>query len=84
VSGDAVAVMFVRLRRGVVGETQRVVHVVPIQDANAIPDVLQTYCRRVIRPGTADLLSEPRGMPCEYCLASIPLPGTEASVIEEI
>jgi hypothetical protein len=67
-------VLFVRLRRGLVGETRRVVHIVPIPALDAIPAVLTAYCGLHIRPGTADLLPEPQGMPCVRCLAKLPLP----------
>jgi hypothetical protein len=71
---DGPTVVFVRLRRGLVGETCREVHIVPIQQVDTIPAVLTAYCGLRIRPGTAELLPEPAGMPCVHCLAVLPLP----------
>jgi hypothetical protein len=80
---DVPTVMFVRLRRGVVGETLRLVHIVPILDPDAIPPhVLTAYCGLDIHPGTAELLPEPKGMPCVHCLATVPLPGQEEQLTE--
>ena len=76
-SADAPLVMFVRPLRGSVGERDWVVHVVPVPDPDAIPRVLVAYCGRRFGPGTTELLSEPRGMPCVLCLARTPVPGTE-------
>jgi hypothetical protein len=86
VSGDGIArtrrpedeeappVLLVRLRRGVVGETQRTSHIVPAPKAGGIPDVLTAYCGMTIAPGAAELLNAPAGMPCVLCLASAPMP----------
>jgi hypothetical protein len=49
VSTDEPLIMFVRLRRGTVGETRRVVHLVPIPDPTTIPRVLTAYCRTRLR-----------------------------------
>lgn len=59
--------MIVRLRRGIVGETRRVCHLVPA----SLPDPaeLTALCGEVIQPGQADLLDGLRGMPCDQCLA---------------
>nr|WP_307796374.1 hypothetical protein [Amycolatopsis sp. 195334CR] len=60
------AMMIVRLRRGIVGETRRVCHLVP---ASAGSTELSALCGEVIQPGQADLLDGLRGMPCDRCLA---------------
>ncbi|GDY33953.1 hypothetical protein [Gandjariella thermophila] len=70
-------ILLVRYRVGVVGESRRVVHVVPLADADAIPEVLATYCGERIPLGTVDLLDRPRGMPCTSCLAIAPLPAVD-------
>jgi hypothetical protein len=59
--------ILVRLRNGVVGETRRVVHVVPLDEEHVLPDGLVTCCRLVIRPGTAERIDGYAGMPCEGC-----------------
>ncbi|GDY30089.1 hypothetical protein [Gandjariella thermophila] len=69
-------ILLVRLRSGVVGESRRVVHVVPCPDVPRIPDVLVAYCGAEIRAGVAELLPRPCGMPCTACLISAPLPAS--------
>ncbi|WP_230425175.1 hypothetical protein [Prauserella cavernicola] len=61
--------MVVRLRRGVVGETRRVCHLVPVPDVSETPTEITALCGERILPGQAELLSGFRGMPCETCLA---------------
>ena len=77
VTGAVPVVMFVRPLPGLVGERDRVVHVVPVPDPEAVPEVLTAYCGTRFGPGTTELLSAPRGMPCVRCLAAAPVPGTE-------
>ncbi|AXB48331.1 hypothetical protein A4R43_07190 [Amycolatopsis albispora] len=60
--------MIVRLRRGIVGETRRVCHLVPAS-AQAIPAELRALCGEVLQRVQADLLDGLRGMPCDRCLA---------------
>lgn len=71
-------VLLVRLRRGVVGETQRTCHLVPRPPDDTMPTSLAAYCGLVIEPGTAELLSAPEGMPCVGCLFRAPLPVTSS------
>lgn len=66
----------VRLRAGLVRESRRVVHTVPVLDTDAIPATLIAYCGAIIEPGTAELLDGPTGMPCLGCLLATPLPDT--------
>lgn len=76
-AGDPVTappVLLVRLRRGVVGETARVVHVVPLPAGTGLPDVVVAYCGEAIRLEAAERLPAPRGMPCTTCLVRAPLP----------
>jgi DNA-binding MarR family transcriptional regulator len=58
----------------VVGESQRVCHLVPVPRPSAVPEVLSAYCGVVIAPGTAELLTAISGMPCEPCLAQSRIP----------
>lgn len=75
VAGDVPAVMFVRPRPGVVGERARMVHVVPVPDATAVPEFLTAYCGAHFPAGSIDLVQGSSGMPCVRCLARAPLPG---------
>lgn len=74
---------FVRFRKGVVGETRRTVHLVPLPQlaettpGNATaqpPEKLTALCGQAFAPGEAEQLNEPRGMPCEVCLLRSPAP----------
>lgn len=69
-AGDS-AVMLVRLRRGVVGERRRSVHLVPfpLQETDG---VLVAYCGLPIVGIFAEYLDSFRGMPCELCMARAP------------
>lgn len=71
-------ILLVRLRRGVVGETKRIVHVVPIPDPDVMPEELTAYCGARFTPGAIELLSEPTGIPCVSCLALAPVPSAPA------
>lgn len=64
--------LLVRLRRGVVGETKRTCHLVPTPNGDAMPETLIALCGEVIKPGTAELLDTPSGMPCVGCLFRSP------------
>ncbi|SFQ67503.1 hypothetical protein SAMN05421810_11280 [Amycolatopsis arida] len=67
--GELVAM--VRLRRGVVGESRRVCHVVPVPDpwqARGLPERLTALCGEHIVVEQAELLPGLAGMPCEPCL----------------
>jgi hypothetical protein len=66
-AGDS-AVVLVRLRAGVVGETRRSVHVVPFSAASR-DGVMVAYCGLPIVPFFAEYLETLQGMPCELCVA---------------
>jgi hypothetical protein len=66
--GVNVPVWFVRFRSGVVGETLRVCHYVPIPNAGETPTILTALCGTTIGPGQADRLDKVQGMPCFSCL----------------
>ena len=69
----AAAIILVRFRAGVVGERERVTHIVPV-DADTpgpAPTVLTAYCGTEFRPGQAEPIDGIRGMPCEPCLQEI-------------
>lgn len=62
-----VSQILVRFLPGVVGESRRVVHVVPIPDVEDIPEVLVALCGERIPQGKAEWLTQLCGMPCERC-----------------
>jgi hypothetical protein len=64
--GEALAL--VRLRRGVVGESRRVCHLIPIPADQPVPDHLTALCGERVYPGDADVLDRICGMPCLSCL----------------
>jgi hypothetical protein len=66
-------VMFVRPLRDLVDRRLWVVHVVPTPNPEAMPEVLTAYCGTRFAPGTVEVLSEPRGIPCVGCLAVAPV-----------
>lgn len=70
-------VLLVRKRAGVVGETQRTCHLVPVPDDDRTPVALTAYCGELIHRGEAELLAEPSGMPCVGCLFRVPAPRGE-------
>lgn len=76
---------FVRFRKGVVGETRRTVHLVPLPQlaettpgkaAAKLPEQLTALCGQTFSPGEAEQLNEPRGMPCERCVLRARVPHT--------
>lgn len=67
---DPPPVMLVRLKAGVVGESRRQVHVVPL--SSATPDTFVAYCGLRLARADSDTLAEPEGMPCYLCLALSP------------
>ncbi|SFR20121.1 hypothetical protein SAMN04488564_105124 [Lentzea waywayandensis] len=66
-------VLLVRKRAGVVGETQRTCHLVPVPDDDTLL-ALTAYCGELIYQGEAELLAQPSGMPCVGCLFRVPMP----------
>jgi hypothetical protein len=64
----------VRLRRGVVGESRRVIHLIPVSADRALPDRLTALCGEEVYPGQAEMLDRICGMPCQTCLLRSPAP----------
>jgi hypothetical protein len=71
--------ILVRYLPGAVGESRRVIHVVPIPDVDDIPEVLVAHCGEQIRPGVAEQLYAPIGAPCNVCLFVAPPPAPAAA-----
>ncbi len=87
-AGWAPGVVAARLRRGVelgngriIGETDRVVHLLPIPTSGPMPDHLMALCGLEIQPGHAEHVAVRTGMPCIPCLNGVPRPG-DAEVSE--
>lgn len=57
-----------------VGERQRVCHLVPVPHVDGVPEVLRAYCGEEILPGAAELLGGVSGMPCNQCLSCSRIP----------
>ncbi|APU17795.1 MULTISPECIES: hypothetical protein [Actinoalloteichus] len=74
---DLVTVI-VRFLPGVVGETWRTSHLVPVDIEVGIPETVSTYCGVRIARGTAEVLEAYAGMPCELCLLKQPRSGAGA------
>jgi hypothetical protein len=75
------AIILIRFRAGVVGERERVTHIVPVEvdTPGPAPTVLTAYCGTEFRPGQAEQIDGIRGMPCEPCMweiSRLPLPAT--------
>jgi hypothetical protein len=82
-SGDPLLLIFVRPLRELVGLREWVVHVVPVPDPDVVlPEVLTAYCGARFAPGTVELLTEPRGMPCVRCLALAPISSAHRQLTE--
>ncbi|GLZ29436.1 hypothetical protein Lesp02_16260 [Lentzea sp. NBRC 105346] len=67
-------VLLVRKRAGIVGESQRTCHLVPMPEDGRPPLALTAYCGELIHRGEAELLTQPSGMPCVGCLFRVPMP----------
>jgi hypothetical protein len=72
------ALILVRLKPrqpdgSVIGESRRACHLVPMPEADAMPQFLTAYCGLRIAPGSGEVLSSPCGMPCEPCMANSPV-----------
>jgi hypothetical protein len=67
------ALMVMRLRRGVVGESRRVSHVVPVPGAGAWPDELTALCGTRMDRRQSEVLTAATGMPCERCVSQLPV-----------
>jgi hypothetical protein len=80
-SGDGPPlVMFVRPLQELVGLRAWVVHVVPVPDPEAIPEVLTAYCGARFAPGTVERLGRFHGMPCNRCIPTTPAPSAQQQV----
>lgn len=71
------SLLAIRLLRGVelpdgrvVGETDRVVHLISVPGTTTTPACLMTFCRMEIRSGQVEQVAVGTGMPCEPCVIS--------------
>lgn len=69
-------VLLVRLRPDIgVGNTRRVVHMVPLPDpADGAPEHVTAWCGSEMAVSDAEVLDRFAGMPCERCMAHAPTP----------
>jgi hypothetical protein len=73
-SGDLPIVMLVRPLPGLVGERDRLVHIVPVPPGGSASERLTAYCGLRFEQGTTEVLSAPHGMPCFRCVVEAPTP----------
>ncbi|SDQ34935.1 hypothetical protein [Actinopolyspora saharensis] len=62
----------VRYRAGIVGETQRQVHLTTLDDSDPAPTEWRTHCGIGIPAEQAEISELPAGMPCLPCLMRSP------------
>lgn len=66
--------LMVRAREGLVGNVRRTCHVVVVPEDGTLPAFLTACCGVRFTPGSAELVNQISGMPCETCLAKAPVP----------
>lgn len=84
VAGSSVALAFVRFRHGIVGETRRTVHLVPVaidqpSTVGEFAEVITALCGQTFAPGECETLAAMTGMPCVNCLRLSPGPEDQAA-----
>lgn len=67
-AADQGPLLVVRFKRGLVGETRRTCHLVPVATDGPVPIVLIALCGQEFRPGQAEVLEVSSGMPCTDCV----------------
>lgn len=78
--GGSGRVMLVRTLPGLVGESRRVVHIVPVREATAMSQELRAYCGEVLDLSRVEQLPNLCGMPCERCFLNAPLDGAPSAL----
>lgn len=71
------AVLLVRYRPGMVGESRRLVHIASVPDTGGPLVSLTAYCGHQFSSGEAELVGEGQGAPCFACLLAAPVPGLD-------
>lgn len=66
--------LVVRYRPGVVGETRRVAHVVPMRPGDWHGYTLTAWCRTALDVPELEFLAPGQGMPCVECIRRAPIP----------
>lgn len=66
-------ILLVRPGEGVVGERQRVVHVVALSEYSEKSTTMKALCRAEFGVHQLDFLDRVAGMPCEDCLRRVPM-----------
>lgn len=70
-------VLLLRYRRGLVGESRRLVHIATVPNDDVPLESVTAYCGHSFVPGEAELVGEGQGAPCFACLIKAPVPGLE-------
>ncbi|MGH8571044.1 MAG: hypothetical protein ACREX8_00510 [Gammaproteobacteria bacterium] len=67
---DQPVLLLVRWRRGVpgIGETQRVVHAIPLVPGKAVDAHASAYCDTTLQLDLMEICNPGTGVPCEQCL----------------
>lgn len=63
-----------RYQRGLVGETMRVAHIVPMRPGEWHGHSITAWCRRVLAMADLEFLDPGQGMSCVECMRRAPLP----------
>lgn len=69
-------VLFARYRRGLVGETRRQVHAIGISPGRLLASALTAACGIVLSRSQVEFIALGEGMPCEGCVARLPVDDT--------
>jgi hypothetical protein len=64
---DAVAI--VRIKQGLVGESEREAHLVEVFSLDGLPDEMMTLCRKFLRFAQVDQLEDMPKYACMVCMA---------------
>lgn len=76
-------VLLVRLKFGVVSESQRKVHAVPLPDDPHPTELIALCGAKFDDPDSTEFLSAMCGMPCNLCVLATPTPATELPTATE-
>lgn len=74
--------LVVRYRPGVVGETRRVAHVVPMRPGEWHGYTLTAWCGTALDIPDLEFISVKEGMPCVECLRRAPLPNAASGQVQ--
>jgi hypothetical protein len=67
------------MKQGLIGETRRVIHSVPVPD-HGLTGLYVTHCGEQFRPAEVDRLNAFDGMPCEGCMIRAAITNEPAAI----